>query len=139
MTAANVRNNNAFDLYGEVVRLRAELEVVRHQNVAILRLLSALCAQAKDIDAHEGNIEHKIADIAKEMDQMLGSHTAPTSCPTCGAPLHHHPAPSGDLCICPACGWSQFIDQRGHPATPAVAGAAALAVGESPPTSWVEH
>lgn len=136
MTSTNAPGNTQ-DLYGEVTRLRAEVEEVRRQGVAILRALSALCEQTKEIDAHEGSIEHKIADIAAEIDQVLGSHMAPTSCPTCGAPLSHHPAPSGDLCVCPACGWSQFVDQHGHPAAPAVAGAAPLAVGEPQPISWL--
>lgn len=35
-------------------------------------------------------------------------------CHDCGAPLSHHRAQAGELLLCTACGWSEFVSRDGH-------------------------
>lgn len=130
-------NSNELDTRRELQRLHAELAAMQRQNATILRLLTVVSERLSKLGNSENSIDNKISVISTELDELLAPHMAPENCPNCGAPLSHHPAPSGDLCICPACSWSQFIDQRGMGLNPPRGPAAPLTETSSPPSGWV--
>lgn len=123
-------------LIEEIRHLRHSVTSLHLQGAAMLRMLSALSKTVKDLRDHEGNIEHGIDVIEKEIELLLSSASMQATCPACGAPLDHHPAAAGDLRVCPACGLSQFVDARGVVRSTSAPGPAPSA-DPATPTPWV--
>lgn len=139
MAASIPEQNRTEFLLVEIVELRRELASLRRDSAVTLKMLTALLNAVRTLDRHEVSIEHTISDIAKEIDGLHCDHPQTSShCPNCGAPIEHHDATAGDLRICTACGWSQFVD-RGEGALPPTFPATIPAtINSAAPSTWVE-
>lgn len=79
------------ELSREIAHLHKEMAVLRQQ----------LLGLANYVISHHDNV----ADT---------SGTDLVHCHNCGAPVSAHPAASGQLLLCPSCGWSEFVSRDGH-------------------------
>jgi len=121
----------------EIAELRREVTSLRRDSDLALKMLGILLKSVHALNRHENSIEHSINDIAKEISDLHGDRgQTHTHCPNCGAPLEHHAATAGDLQICVACSWSQFIDRSAGP-LPATFPAPPPAKNAAPLT-WVD-
>jgi len=82
---------NLSDLTREVAHLHKEVSVLRRQ----------LLGLAGYVIDHQGNVKQ---DVSSDL----------IHCHNCGAPVTAHPAPSGQLLLCPSCGWSEFVSRDGR-------------------------
>lgn len=98
MTDSSMTAENAERLERAVETMRGDIAEIRHDAELTLGLLASLAQKIHEITIHDGAAGYSITE-------------APAHCPTCGSSLDHHPAPAGDLRICGACGWTQFVDQ----------------------------
>lgn len=124
-------------LSGELRHVQHHLACLHQQSALMLRMMSALLNKLNELSTKEEGIGHGIDTIENEISQLIGTAPATSSCPSCGGPLDHHRAASGELHVCTSCGFSRFVDGHGvirsasQPATfPATGDGAA-------PPSWV--
>lgn len=137
MDALPRRTHDAKTLSDELRHVRHHLAALHQQGAVMLRMLSVIMNKLNELSSKEEGLEREVGAIENEIAQLITSPSATSSCPACGGPLDHHRAASGELNVCTACGFSQFVDSRGMirnttaPATLPVAG------NESVPPSWV--
>lgn len=120
----------------DIREMRKELISIHHEVAATLRMLSSLLDTVQGLGQRETELLHDIEHLTEGVEK-LAPPPAATHCPTCGSALVRHAALAGDLLICAACGWSQFIDRKSGALTPStpLAAPGSAAVADSP---WVE-
>lgn len=116
MTTEETKRVDLDALSHDVHAMRKELLALRRDLSATLRMLASLT-------------QHPASGHG-------GQGTLPPHCPTCGSPLVRHTALAGDLMICVACGWSQFLDRKDGPCE-ATMPVAAPTTGPAPFDPWV--
>lgn len=137
MDGTSTTTNTLEELANTVRSIQTQLDTLQRQGAIIARALSTISAQLDEISAREGKLEHGIDNIEDEVAQITAAPRAGALCPTCGAPLQHHPAPGGDLRICTACGFSQFVDTHGIARTAALPPSTPCPDGHESLPSWV--
>lgn len=92
MSTYNAPHNKPTDTAEEIALLRLEVRELRHELLNAVRYLTTSMKR-----------------------QATAAHRSNTlQCHACGGPLSHHPAQTGELLLCPACGWSEFVSRDGH-------------------------
>lgn len=131
-------NHNTLEALANTVRgIQTQLAILQRQGASIARALSAINGRLDEINAREGELEHSIDNIEDEIAQIAAAPHASPLCPACGAPLQHHPAPGGDLRVCTACGFSQFVDAAGIARATSLPPTTPRPDDHTPPPSWV--
>lgn len=92
MATYNAPHNKPTDAAEEIALLRLEVRELRHELLNAVRYLTT-SMKRQAAAAHQSNTRQ---------------------CHACGGPLNHHPAQTGELLLCPACGWSEFVSRDGH-------------------------
>lgn len=92
MATYNAAHNKHPDTAEEIALLRLEVRELRHELLNAMRNMTA-------------NMERQ-AQVAHRVNTR--------QCHVCGGPLSHHPAETGELLLCAACGWSEFVSRDGH-------------------------
>lgn len=137
MNGTSTTTNSLEELANTVRGIQSQLASLQRQGAIIARVLSNISAKLDEISAREGEMEQGIDNIEDEVAQIVAAPRASALCPACGAPLQHHPAPGGDLRICSACGFSQFVDVSGIARTSSLPPTTPCPDDHSPPPSWV--
>lgn len=137
MDGTSTTTNTLEDLTNALRGIQAQLNSLQRQGAIMARMLSTISAQLDEISAREGELEHGIDNIGDEVAQIAATPRADALCPACGAPLQHHPAPGGDLRICTACGFSQFVDAHGIARTAALPPSTPIPGDHERLPSWV--
>lgn len=131
-------NTNALEaLTNAVHSIQAQLSILQRQGATMTRMLSRISGQLDEISARERELGHDIDSIEDEVAQIAATPRTGALCPACGAPLQHHPAPGGDLRVCTACGFSQFVDAIGIARATSLPPAIPCPDGPPSPPSWV--
>ena len=92
MATYNAAHNKQPNAAEEIALLRQEFHELRHELLNAVRYLATSMKQ-------QTNVTHPINT---------------RQCHVCGGPLSHHPAQTGELVLCAACGWSEFVSRDGH-------------------------
>lgn len=121
----------------ELRHVQRQLTVLHQQGFVMLRVLSALMNRLAELNDKESAMARDVGDMEKELAQLVAAAPAASLCPSCGGPLDHHIAASGELHICTSCGFSQFVDRHGIVRSTAQPPPPPPADGEHPPSSWV--
>ncbi len=91
MSTPEAPTHNFNELTREIAHLHKEVSILRQQLLGIAHYVTEyVCDEKHD---HPADLIH---------------------CHNCGAPVSAHPAASGQLLLCPACGWSEFVGNDGH-------------------------
>lgn len=114
MDADEVTSAEVFDRTARLEKELSSLRMELHLAVAAIDSLTA-----------------KLASDAAGRRRMA----ARTICPNCGSHVDHHLAEAGDLQICPICGWSEFIGNKGERCT-GIAASSDVGGGAAP-SAWV--
>ncbi|WP_291722462.1 hypothetical protein [Magnetospirillum sp. 64-120] len=91
MSTSELSTHDLSELTREVAHLHKEVSVLRQQLLGIANYVHDHIDDAR----HDGS-----ADLIH--------------CHNCGAPVAAHVAASGQLLLCPACGWSEFVSRDGR-------------------------
>lgn len=91
MLATGKKTLDLDDLAREIAHLHKEVSVLKRQ----------LLGLANYVTDHNGKVRRGVS-----VDLI--------HCHNCGAPVTAHPAPSGQLLLCPSCGWSEFVTRDGR-------------------------
>lgn len=92
MIPRNTLPDKTPDTAEEITLLRREVHELRRELLNAVRYLTTHM--------------HPHSDTAQRPETRF--------CHSCGGPLSHHPAESGELLLCPACGWSEFVSRNGR-------------------------
>jgi len=91
MSTSGTPPHDINQLTREIAHLHKEVSILRQQLLGI----------ANYVTTHMDDVKHD-------------GRTDLVHCHNCGAPVSAHPASSGQLLLCPACGWSEFVSRDGH-------------------------
>lgn len=137
MDAPSRRPQDAQTLSEELRHVHHHLAALHQQGAIMLRMLSVIMNKLNELSSQEEGLEREIGTIESEIAQLIASPSATASCPACGGPLDHHRAASGELHVCSACGFSQFVDSRGMVRNTTTPVALPMGDGDAAPPSWV--
>lgn len=120
----------------DIREMRKELISIHHEVASTLKMLNSLLDSVQVLGQREAGLLHDIEHLSEDVEK-LAPPPAARHCPTCGSALVRHAAMAGDLLICAACGWSQFIDREAGALAPSTPLAApGIARAETAP--WVK-
>lgn len=124
-------------LSNDVHGIHLQLAALQHQSALMTRALAAITRKIDEISPKEEVLCYDTDNIERELPQFVAPAHAATLCPACGGPLDRHPAACGDLLICTACGFSEFVDESGIVSTSSLPPAPPNLDSAVPPPSWV--
>lgn len=136
MNAPSNTDNILKTLQEELSTVRRQLATLQRQSAASASILAQILDKLNELSVGEQKINRDLDNIESEISTIVATASRHAACPVCGGPLDHHPASEGDLCICSACGFSEFVDRHGIVRS-ASAQPAPAPLAPAPPPSWV--
>lgn len=117
--------------------IHLQLAALQQQEATMARALSAITRKIDGLNVDEEGLACEVDNIDDDVSQvMAAAHIGPL-CPACGGPLERHPAACGDLLICTACGFSEFVDGSGIVSTTSLPPPPPIPDSPGPLPSWV--
>ncbi|CAA7623140.1 conserved hypothetical protein [Magnetospirillum sp. SS-4] len=99
----------------EMRSMRAEIQALHRETRAALAGIREMVDELHRIERTEAAIESELGDVTGRIDQAFGTQCSLDTCEKCGSMVERHPAESGVLVICNACGHTAFCDRRTIP------------------------